>query len=111
MSEEKFSVKVINNNRPSVVQTVQTYVNDIVTLKINWKDEDQRNEAAYMIDDLLDMYSQDTNGDISQINVLCDTRNNTRENLTKKGYPVFLDVHFTLRHSLNVTKICYTITG
>lgn len=109
MNRKTIKVKTHNVNSQVTVDEVKTYVNDIFSLGgINWNDEDNRLEAASLIEEMLFLMREDTNGRISQIDVICDRRNNNPATANKKGNIITLEVRFVEKHCLNTTRIVYT---
>lgn len=109
MNKKSITVKTYNVNSQNTVAEIKSYVNDVFSLGgINWNNEDNRFEAASLIEEMLFLMQEDTNGKISHIDVICDRRNNNPTVANRKGSTINLEVRFIEKHCLNVTRIVYT---
>jgi len=101
----KLTTKSVNSK--VLFKEINEFIEDgIQTAGVLWSSETHRESFVDIVEEYLDVEFVET-GKISQVKVVCDSRNN-KMSVMESGVYNF-DVYFRQNHCLNVTELHYTI--
>lgn len=108
MSEPTLKTKTANINNQRLFKEIDDFMIEVFTnIGLVWSNKEHREHFTEIIDEWMYQFA-DASGKIIQWDVLCDSRNNTQDELSSGN------VHFTIRYRqkncFNTTKIEYTFT-
>ena len=104
MSTFTLKTQHVNSNR--LLGDVCSFVSSIITdFNIIWSNDSQRAAILEIIDEHLQDLANDNK--LEQWDVVCDKRNNTRQDITNKITHLY--VEYKQRNCFNVTRLYYTI--
>lgn len=101
-----FTVKTRNVNSKRLLATVTEFMQTVITeFSILWDSDTHRDAIIEVIEEFLEELAED--GKITQFNVICDGRNNTKQ-LRDSGM-VNLDITFKQEDCYNTTSLHYVV--
>lgn len=103
----KFTLKTYHINSKLLLTKICEFVDSIIIdFNIIWTSDSQRDTIL----DVIEEHLQDLKiaGDIEQLNVICDSRNNKQADIDKNV--TNLSIEYTQRNCYNVSLLKYVIT-